>query len=138
MYSIETVYVRISIRIRHIFPLAPVEPHWPVATVCKSSTVTSRALFLRNMVLGYECGRVFPAGLWPGSPLKEAANWLSSRINQSVETRRRYSWLRMFLSNTSLFRAPIWRPPGGGSTREAGGTVAESLVALYRVVTHQI
>ena len=28
-----------------------------------------------------------------------------------------------------LFRAPIWCPSGGGSTREAGGTVvAESLV----------
>ena len=27
-----------------------------------------------------------------------------------------------------LFRAPIWYPSGGGGTREAGGTVAESLV----------
>ena len=27
-----------------------------------------------------------------------------------------------------LFRAPIWSPSGGGGTREAGGTVAESLV----------
>ena len=37
-----------------------------------------------------------------------------------------------------LFRAPIWCPSGGGGTREAGSTVAESLVALYRVGTHQI
>ena len=37
-----------------------------------------------------------------------------------------------------LFRAPTWCPSGGGGTREAGGIVAESLVALYRVGTHQI
>ena len=35
-----------------------------------------------------------------------------------------------------LFRTPIWCPYGG--TREAGSTVAESLVVLYRVGTHQI
>ena len=35
-----------------------------------------------------------------------------------------------------LFRAPIWRPSGGGGTREARGTVAESLV--YRMSTYQI
>ena len=27
-----------------------------------------RALSLRNLVSGYECGRVFPAGVGPGSP----------------------------------------------------------------------
>ena len=27
-----------------------------------------------------------------------------------------------------LFRAPVWSPEGGGVAREAGGTVAESLV----------
>ena len=37
-----------------------------------------------------------------------------------------------------LFRAPTWCPSGGGGTREAGSTVAESMVALYRVNTHQI
>ena len=37
-----------------------------------------------------------------------------------------------------LFRAPIWCPREGGGTREAGSTVAESLVVLYRVGTHQI
>ena len=35
-----------------------------------------------------------------------------------------------------LFRAPTWCTSGGGSTREVGGM--ESLVALYRVGTHQI
>ena len=31
-----------------------------------------------------------------------------------------------------LSRAPIWRPSRGGDTREAGGRVAESLVAVAR------
>ena len=45
----------------------------------------------------------------------------------------------MLLPGARLFRAPIWCPPGGGGTREAGSTVVmESLVALYRVGTHQI
>ena len=37
-----------------------------------------------------------------------------------------------------FLRAPIWCPSAGDGTREAGGTVAESLVALYRVSAHQI
>ena len=37
-----------------------------------------------------------------------------------------------------LFRASIWCPSGGGGTREARGTVVESLVVLYQVSTHQI
>ena len=41
-----------------------------------------------------------------------------------------------------LFRAPIWCSSGGSGTREAGGTVAESLVGRssmrYRVTKHQI
>ena len=32
----------------------------------------SRALSLRNLVPGYECGRVFPAGVGPGSPSRDA------------------------------------------------------------------
>ena len=36
-----------------------------------------------------------------------------------------------------FFRAPIWYPSGGGGTREAGRTVTESLVALYRVGAHR-
>ena len=54
-----------------------------------------RTLSLRNLVSGYECGRVFPAGVGPGSPSRDAANWLPSRFSLSVETRRRYGWLRM-------------------------------------------
>ena len=75
---------------------------------------TSRALSLRNLVSGYECGRVFPAGVGPGSPSRDAANWLpSSRSDLSVETRRQYGWLRMVFSGVRLFRAPIWWPSGG-------------------------
>ena len=100
--------------------------------------ILSRALSLRNLVSGYECGRVFPAGVGPGSPSRDAANWLPSRFSLSVETRRRYGWLRMVFPGARLFRFPIWCPSGGWRHREAGSTVAESLVVLYRVGTHQI
>ena len=43
-----------------------------------------RALSLRNLVSGYERGRVFPAGVGPGSPSRDAANWLPSRFGLSV------------------------------------------------------
>ena len=42
-----------------------------------------------------KCERVFPAGVGPGSPSRDAADWLPSRVSQSIETRRRYGWLRM-------------------------------------------
>ena len=96
------------------------------------------ALSLRNLVLGYECGRVFPVGGGPGSPSRDAANWLSSRLSRSIEMRRRYGWLRMVFPGARLFRVPIWCPSRGGGTRETRITVAESLVALHRVGTHQI
>ena len=67
----------------------------------------------KNLVSGYECGRVFPAGVGPGSPSKDAANLLSSRFSLSVETRRRYGWLRMVFPGARLFQAPIWCPSGG-------------------------
>ena len=74
----------------------------------------SRALSLRNLVSGNECGRVFPAGVGPGSPSRDAANWLPSRFGLSVETRRRYGWLKMTVfPGARLFRAPIWCPSGG-------------------------
>ena len=62
---------------------------------------------------GYECGRVFPAGVGPGSPSIDAAYWLPSRFGLSVETRRRYGWLRIVFPGLRLFRAPIWCPLGG-------------------------
>ena len=73
----------------------------------------SCSLSLRNLVSGYECGRVFPAGVGPGSPSRDVTNWLSSRFGLSVETRRRYGWLKMVLPGVRLFRAPIWCPSGG-------------------------
>ena len=65
------------------------------------------ALSLRNLVSGYECGRVFPAGVGPGSPSRDAANWLPPRFSLSVETRRRYGWLRMMVfPGARLFSSP--------------------------------
>ena len=66
-----------------------------------------RALSLRNLVSGFECGRVFPAGVGPGSPSRDAANWLSSQFSRSVETRRRYSWLSMVFPGSRLFRSNL-------------------------------
>ena len=63
---------------------------------------------LPNLVSGYECGRVFPAGIGPDPPSRDAANWLLSRFGLSVETRRRYGWLRMVFPGGRPFRAPIW------------------------------
>ena len=73
----------------------------------------TRALSLRNLVSGYECGRVFSAGVGPVSPSRDAVNWLLSRFGLSVETRRQYGWLRMVFAGVHLFRAPIWRPSEG-------------------------
>ena len=78
------------------------------------------------------------ADVWPDSPSRDAANWQVSRLSRSIGTRRRNGWLRMVFPGARPFRAPVWCPSGGGGTREAGSTVAGSLVALYRVGTHQI
>ena len=86
----------------------------------------------------YDDHTYFPVGIVPESPSGDAVNGLSSRLSRSIETRRRYGWLRMVFPGAGLFRGPIWCPSGGGGTREAGSTVAESLVALYRMGTHQI
>ena len=86
---------------------------------------------LLNLVPEYECWGVFPAGVGPGSPSRNAANWLSSRLN-------RHGWLRMVFPGARLFRASTWCLSGGGDTREAGSAVAKNLVALYRVDTNQI
>ena len=87
--------------------------HMSIRRYFQHAHFISRALSLRNLVSGYECGRVFPAGVGPGSPLRDAANWLPSRFGLSVETRRQYGWLRMVFSGVRLFRAPIWWPSGG-------------------------
>ena len=87
---------------------------------------------------GFPTVRFFPAGVRPGWPSRDAANWRSSRFSRSIETRRRSGWLTIVLPGARLFRAPIWCPSGSGGTREAWSTVAESLVAFYQVGTQQI
>ena len=77
-------------------------------------------------------------GVGPGSPSKDAANWLPSRFGLSVETQRRYGWLRMVSQVCASSELQFGALREGGSTREAGSTIAESLVVLYRVDTHQI
>ena len=59
-----------------------------------------------------------------GSPSRDAANWLPSRCSLSVETRRRYGWLRMVCPGARLLRAPIWCPSGGVEARERQGALS--------------
>ena len=59
------------------------------------------------------CWRVFPAGVGPGLSSRDAANWLPSRFGLSIETRRRYGWLRMVFPGVRLFRGPTWCTLGG-------------------------
>ena len=78
-------------------------------------------IILRKLVSGYEYGRVFPAGVGPALPSRDAADWPPSRFSLSVETRR-YGWLRMVFPSMRLFRAPIWCPSKGVAARERRGT----------------
>ena len=80
---------------------------------------------LRNLVSGYEVGRVFPAVVGPGSPLRDAANWLPSRFGQSVEMRRRYGCLRMVFPGVRLFRALSLVPFGRVAARERQGALSQ-------------
>ena len=81
---------------------------------------------LRNLLVsGNECGRVFPAGVGPGSPSRDAANWLPSRFSLSVETRRRYGWLRiMVFPGARLFPSPNLVPFGRVAARERQGALS--------------
>ena len=87
---------------------------------------THRAHSLRNLLVsGNECGRVFPAGVGPGSPSRDAANWLPSRFSLSVETRRRYGWLRMMVfPGARLFPSPNLVPFGRVAARERQGALS--------------
>ena len=86
----------------------------------------SRARSPRNLLVsGNECGRVFPAGVGPGSPSRDAANWLPSRFSLSVETRRRYGWLRMMVfPGARLFPSPNLVPFGRVAARERQGALS--------------
>ena len=70
----------------------------------------SRALSLRNLVLVYECGRVFPAGVGLDPPSKDATNWLSSRFGRSVEKRQRSGRLRIVFTRCASFMPQLGPP----------------------------
>ena len=84
----------------------------------------TRALSLRNLVSGYECGRVFPAGVGLGSPSRDATNWLSSRFSLSVESRRRYGWLRMVFPGAPPRPSSNLVPFGRVAARERQGELS--------------
>ena len=90
------------------------------------TSTTHRARSLRNLLVsGNECGRVFPAGVGPGSPSRDAANWLPSRFSLSVEMRRRYGWLRMMVfPGARLFPSPNLVPFGRVAARERQGALS--------------
>ena len=50
---------------------------------------------------------------------------MPSRFSRSVETRRRYDWLRMMFPGARLFRAPIWCNSGGMAARERQGALSQ-------------
>ena len=96
-------------------------------SLCLSDFASAtRARSLRNLLVsGNECGRVFPAGVGPGSPSRDAANWLPSRFSLSVETRRRYGWLRMMVfPGARLFPSPNLVPFGRVAARERQGALS--------------
>ena len=94
--------------------------------VCIGYSAVHRARSLRNLLVsGNECGRVFPAGVGPGSPSRDTANWLPSRFSLSVETRRRYGWLRMMVfPGARLFPSPNLVPFGRVAARERQGALS--------------
>ena len=105
----------------------PVHHHRRLTKSLKSVICSSyRARSLRNLLVsGNECGRVFPAGVGPGSPSRDAANWLPSRFSLSVETRRRYGWLRMMVfPGARLFPSPNLVPFGRVAARERQGALS--------------
>ncbi|CAM9541680.1 unnamed protein product, partial [Ascophyllum nodosum] len=76
--------------------------------------VLPRALSPRNPVSGYECGRVFPAGVGPGSPSREMQPTGYHRGSACrLRHGRRYGRLRMVFPGVRFFRAPIWCPSEG-------------------------
>ena len=95
-------------------------------TIFYRDASSARARSLRNLLVsGNECGRVFPAGVGPGSPSRDAANWLPSRFSLLVETRRRYGWLRMVVfPGARLSPSPNLVPFGRVAARERQGALS--------------
>ena len=127
--TIIIIYLEARVLLKCITMTAP-------SNTCSTRLDTSRAYFfscdisrarsLRNLLVsGNECGRVFPAGVGPGSPSSDAANWLPSRFSLSVETRRRYGWLRMMVfPGARLFPSPNLVPFGRVAARERQGALS--------------
>ena len=107
--------------------LSPITPETDSAIPSRVS-VSPLNLHTPRLNLVYDhiqCGRVFPAGVGPGSPSRDAANWLPSRFSLSVETRRRYGWLRMMVfPGARLFPSPNLVPFGRVAARERQGALS--------------
>ena len=79
----------------------------------------SRSLSLRNLILGLGVWDGLSGGCSTGLTLKSDTNWLSPRSSRSVETRRRYGWLRMVfprcapLPSSNLVPFGRWWPARG-------------------------
>ena len=62
------------------------------SSACK---IMSSAIPLRKLILGYECERVFTAGVGLDLPASDVTSCLSLPFSQLVETRQRFGWLRI-------------------------------------------
>ena len=74
-------------------------------------------------------------GMGAGSPSRDAANWRFSRFSRSVETRRRYGWLRIALSGARLFELQFGAFREMAACERQGELSRKALVALYRIGT---
>ena len=63
----------------------------------------------------------FSAGVGINSTSRDAADWLSLRFSRSVETRRRFGWLRMVCTSSELQFGALWEVVA----RERQGALAE-------------
>ena len=91
--------------------------------MCCSLSLTADGpspLPLKHVFRVYECRRIFPAGVGPDSPSRDAT--LSTQFSRSIQTRRRFGWLR------------IWCPLGAPLTERQFGVLREK-VACERQVT---
>ena len=100
-------------------------PADPYFAICDDHTYTHIPCLLPpKPALGYECGRVFPAGVGPDSPSRDTAK--SSRFSRSVETRQRYGWLRIVFTRCAssklqfgALREVVTRERPGALSRKA-------------------
>ena len=114
----------------------------------ESTSALTCSLSLRNLVLRYEYGRVFPAGKGPNSPSRDATSWLSTQFSRSVETRRRF-WLvedgvhpvRLFPSANLVPSGKRWHTKGRycrGTPGRAPQHTQTYRGTFYRMSKHQM